>query len=140
MTLQPAPMMFPDVEAWAVDYMRGALSGRGESYVQGVTVGARVPNPRGSRMVVFRRDGGRAQGLFDLPRLAVRVWADTEENATDLARLVAALLWAAPGQDDVLVRMEQLSGPSAIADDSGQPQRYSLYEAKMRGTALEGTP
>jgi hypothetical protein len=64
----------------------------------------------------------------------VQVWAGTEQDATDLARLVAALLWTtvtgAPVQ-----RVTQLSGPSAVADESRQPLRFMTFEFTMRGSA-----
>lgn len=135
MTLQPAALVFPDVELWATTYLRAALTGRSEPYTFGVLVGTVVPKDRADRMVMVRRDGGSARGVFDRPRISVRVWAKKEQDAADLSRLVAALLWAAPG-DGVCVRMEQMTGPTPIADESKQPQRYQLFEATMRGEAL----
>jgi len=135
MTMQPAAIVFPDAELWATGRLRAALVGRPEAYAQGVYVSNSVPSTRRDRMVIVRRDGGAASGLFDLPRLAVRCWAVTERDAADLTRLVAALLWSMPG-DGVCVRMQQLSGPSAIPDESNHYQRYSLFEARMRGSQL----
>src|SRR5689334_21215305 len=97
MTLQPSAIVFPDAELWATATVRAALSGRPESYLVGIKVGNKVPNPRPDRLVTFRRDCGSAFGVFDNPRLGVNVYAKTEQDATDIARLVAALLWSLPG-------------------------------------------
>lgn len=135
MTLQPTPVLFPDAELWATTTLRTALAARPEPYAAGVFVSNTVPSSRRDRMVIVRRDGGASDGLFDYPRLGMNVWATTEQDATDLARLVAALLWSAPG-DGVCVAMTQQSGPSAIPDESGAKRRYSVFEATMRGEPL----
>ena len=133
MSLQPAAIVFPDAELWATGALRAALAGRAEPYAAGVKVSNAVPSTRPVRLVTIRRDGGAANGVLDLPRLAVNVWAATDQDATDLARLVAALLWSLPG-DGVCVAMTQVAGPSPIAD--AQPRRFMSFEAALRGSDL----
>lgn len=135
MTLQPLGLIFPDVELWASTYLRDALAARDEVYTWGVYVSNRVASPRKDRMVIVRRDGGNSTGLRDQARLSVQVWAKTDQDATDLARLVAALLWAAPTGDPVL-KVQQQSGPTPIADSSQQPLRYLVFDVHTRGTPL----
>lgn len=135
MTLQPVAVLFPDAELWAATFLREALAARTESYTADVFVSSSVPSPRRDRMVVVRRDGGPASGLFDHPRLAVRTWATTEADATDLARLTAALLWAAP-DGTPLTALTQVTGPTPVADESRQPLRYQMFELTMRGQVL----
>lgn len=135
MTLQPSGILFPDVELWATGYLRAALAARPEPYAAVNTVSNRVPPTRTNRMVIVRRDGGNSDGLRDQARVSVQVWAKTEQDATDLARLVAALLWAAPTGDPVLM-VRQQSGPTPIADTSGQPLRYLVFDIHTRGEAL----
>lgn len=126
----------PDVELWATGYLRTALSARGEAYASGVYISNAVPTTRTDRMVVVRHDGGLRDSLvLETARLGVRVWARTEQDATDLARLCAALLWAAPNGTPV-VRVTQTSGVTPIADDSGQPLRYMTFEVLTRGAQL----
>lgn len=132
---QPAPILFPDVELWATGYLRTALAAREETYAAGVYVANTVPNPRRNRMVILRRDGGRAFDVFDDARVSVRVWAATEQDATDLSRLVAALLWAAPDGSPV-VRVTQESGNSPVPDESGAHLRYSVFTIRTRGDQL----
>lgn len=128
------PVLFPDVELWCAGWLRSALAGRTEPYAQNVYVGNTVPSPRRDRMVTFRRDGGpRLDQVRELARVGVNVWATSERDATDLARLVAALLWAAPDGAPVL-RAQQVSGPSPVPDE--QPRRFMSFELTVRGTNL----
>lgn len=133
MTWQPAALLHTDVEAWAVTYMTTALAARSETYAQSVTVSNAVPNPRAARMVTFRRDGGTPDGLFDVPRVNVGVWAATDEDVIDLTRLVAALLWAAPNGNPV-THAEMVGGPVAVPD--AQPRRSMTFEIRSRGVKL----
>lgn len=134
-------VVFPDVEMWACGYLRPALAARPEPYAEDVYVGNVVPATRTQRMVVVRRDGGpRLDRTRDSARLTVRVWGGSEQEATDLARLVAALLWAAPDGNPV-IRVDQPTGPSPVADDSRQPLRLQTFDLIVRGTdAPGGTP
>lgn len=132
---QPTAILFPDVELWATDFLRAALSERNEGYAWGVYVSNTVPKDRRDRMVIVRRDGGLSDGLRDNARLSVRIWAKKEQDATDLARLVQALLWAAPDGNPVL-SVNQQSGPTPVADESKQPLRFLVFEVATRGIAL----
>lgn len=134
MTLQPAAVIFPDVELWATGYLRTALAARSEPYAAGVGVANDKSKTTAEKKVVVRRDGGPQRGLFDFPRLTVRVWADKEQDASDLARLVQALLVVSPGNGPV-VKASVLSGPQGIPDAS-QPQKYLAVELQTRGVDL----
>lgn len=135
MTLQPIAALPVDADLWWIVYLRGALVGRPESYASGVYFDRRVPATRRDRMVIVRRDGGNVTGAFDRPRVALDVWAKTEQDASNLAALIIALAFDAPGTNGC-VRVEHLSGPNDVADPSGQPRRLSLIEATHRVTVL----
>lgn len=128
-------ILWPDVTAEVVTYLRDSLTGRAEAYTTGVQVLDRVPSTRPLRLVVVRDDGG--PGLTDVravARIGVRVWAGTHEDATDLANLTCALVAAIPdGQP--FVRAD-VSRPYPIADESGQPYRYFTAELIVRGVSL----
>lgn len=127
-------VLFADAEAWAVDYLTGFLASRAETYAQDVHVSTRVPNPRTGRMVVVRRDGGpRNSVASEVARLGVRVWAATDEDSADLTGLVRAALAASPGEGPVRA-MTEISGPSYVVEESGQPLRYVVVELTMRAT------
>jgi len=134
MPLQPAAVVFPDVELWATTYLRAALAARSEPVAAGVGVANDKAKTSAVKKVVVRRDGGPQRGLFDFPRLTVRVWAPVEQDASDLARLVQALLIVSPGSGPV-VAATSLSGPQGVPDDSG-PQKYMSVELKTRGVNL----
>ena len=133
--MQPVAALPIDADLWWIVYLRGAMVGRLETYAQGVKFDRRVPAERPARFVVVRRDGGNVTGLFDRPRVSLDVWADTEVNATNLASLIVALAFDAPGTNGC-VRVEHISGPNSVADPSGQPRRLALIEATHRASVL----
>jgi hypothetical protein len=127
------PIIFPDVELWAVGYLRTALASHGYP-------GMFVSNKRETQAtaVWVRRDGGPTLDVVrEAPRLSVNVFAPTEQAVTDLARTVSALLRAAPDGSPVL-RVTQTLGPSPIADSS--PRRFMTFEITVRGADLAPTP
>jgi len=133
--MQPANVIFPDVELWATTFLRAALAARPESFSNAYVSNA-VPQSRRDRMVIVRRDGGpRVTVATEAARLGVRVWGKTEKDVTDLTRLVRALLTNAADGNPVC-RVEDLSGPSAVPDESGQPLRFFTLELTVRGIPL----
>lgn len=136
MTLQPVGALPVDADLWWIVYLRGAFVGRVESYATGVYFDRAVPTNRRDRMVIVRRDGGNVSGLFDRPRIALDVWAKTDQDATNLANLVIALALRAPRLVTDVTRVEHLSGPNSVADPSGVPRRLSLIEATHRAAVL----
>ena len=135
MTMQPLAALPVDADLWWIVYLRGALVGRTETYASGVYFDRRVPTTRRDRMVIVRRDGGNVTGAFDRPRVALDVWAKTDQDATNLANLMVALAFDAPGTNGC-VRVTHLSGPNDIPDPSGQPRRLALIEATHRAAIL----
>lgn len=132
---QPVAALPIDADLWWIVYLRGALVGRTEPYAQGVKFDRVVPATRPDRFVVVRRDGGNVSGVFDRPRVALDVWAKTEQDATNLAALIVALALEAPGTSSC-VRVRHMSGPNSVADPSGQPRRLALIEATHRASVL----
>lgn len=135
MSLQPLPVVPPDTELWATAYLRDFLAGRGEPYAAGVKVGKVKPATNFPRIVAVRRDGGEVVGVVDNPRLAIRVWADKDQEASDLARLLVAAIKAAPGHGPVL-SVVSVFGPSPIPDSS-QSQYLVNAELRLRCEPLE---
>lgn len=134
--MQPPTVIFPDVELWATAYLRAALAARVEEYTEDVFVSNAVPSPRRPRMVVVRRDGGpRLDKTREAARLSCRVWAESEQDVADLASMVRALMWAAPDGNPVC-RVNDLAGPSAVADESGTPLRFMSFELIVRAANL----
>lgn len=126
-------VIFPDVELWATGYLRTELENRPEPYTADVYVSNVVPDTRRARMVVVRHDGGPQQShTRQIARLTVRVWASSEQECNDLARMVAALLWAAPTGEPV-IQVGQPTGPTPVPDPSRQPLRLQTFDVTIRG-------
>lgn len=134
MTLQPAGVIPPDVELWATGYLRAFLASRPEPFAAGVYISNTKPTGNRPRTVAVRRDGGPVRGVFDFPRIAVRVWADKEQEAADLARLIVAGLKIAPGNGPCVATLA-VFGPSPIPD-AAQYERLVNAELQMRCTDL----
>lgn len=122
-------VVFPDTELWAIAYLRAALAD------PDVFLGNVDRDTTKVKRVIVRRDGGPQRSpVTEVARLGIRVFAATEQDATDLARLVQAHLAVCAGQGPVR-RYRGLSGPSAVADPAG-PLRYLTCELTVVGTAL----
>lgn len=130
--MQPL-VAFVDAPLWATGYLRTALAARPEPYAAGVAVGV-LKSPAG-RCVTVNRDGGAADRVQDHPRLRVRVWADTWQEASDLARLVRTLLLASPGVGPV-VWAGNATGPSDVPEETSQAQFLFYLDLTTRGTNL----
>lgn len=132
MTLLPI-VIHDDIELWTCNRLRELLADRPETYTDGVYVSNIIPDPRRDRMVIVRRDGGgRLDAVREAPRLGINVWAKTEQDATNLGRMVAALLWASPDGDPVS-RVTITGGPYAVADPADQYLRYITAELISKG-------
>lgn len=138
MALARPALVFPDVEAWAVGYLSAALSARPEPFAAGVRVTATWPAGQiPARLVAVRDDGGPRSGpTTKTTSVAVNVWAATQEDATDLALLVAGLLEAAPGHG-AIVAHDGGTGPARVVEESGIPRRYLTADLVVRGADLE---
>lgn len=129
-------VVWPDVEAAAITYLKAALTARAESYASGVTVMNKVPTTRPARMVLVRDDGGPALGdVRATARMGIQVWAATTADAADLAALVVALIMAWPNGSATVLRASA-SRPFPIADESGNTYRYLTADLTIRGTGL----
>lgn len=137
MPWQPLGLIFPDIELVLTGRFRSALAGRTEPFAQDVYVANKVPAQRRNRMLIVRRDGGTQAEMRDRPRVTFLVWADTEQEADDLARLVMAL---APtfvdGSPIVVAPTSGRSGPYPVADESPQFLRQASIEFHTRGVPL----
>ena len=130
------PVLFPDVELHFTTYLRTALAGRPESYAAGVSVARTAPPTMPARLVTIRRDGGpQLDVVRESARLTVNVWHDSQQGCTDLARLVRALLWAAPNDGPVL-RVDLNSGPSQVPESNDKPHLVMVFDAIIRGEDL----
>lgn len=123
-----------DAEFEVVTYLRAQLASRSETYVDGVTLGTRKPNPFTTPFIAVRRAGGVGDAIvLDRPRVDVQVWHDDDGQAHDLAALCRALLLSMTGSGGV-IRARDFTGPTPIPDPETSSARYLFtVELAMRG-------
>jgi hypothetical protein len=133
----PAPaIVWPDIEAAFITYMKAALTARPEPYASGVTVTNKMPATRPARVVLVRDDGGPALGdVRATARLGIQVWAATAADTADLAALVTALVMAWPNGNTTVLRASATRA-FPIADESGNTYRYLTADLTIRGVGL----
>jgi hypothetical protein len=124
-----------DVEAVAVAFLDAQLAARGQAAVH---VATRVPNPRPASLVrVFLAGNNRSRPL-DSHLVVLDCWAATEGAASDLARLVAGLIEAMPGETvagHYVYHAELVGGPVNLPDPDSASPRYSVTaRIVLRGT------
>lgn len=117
--------VFPDIEIVLTAWLRTILPTRPEAYASGVRVSNKLPATMPARAVVVRRDGGRrASHVTEVVPVGVNVYAGTEEDANNLARLVFALILS---QAPPPIEHAEGGGFAAVADDSTF-RRFGMVE------------
>lgn len=130
-------IQFPDVEAALVTYLTAALAARGDT----ASVHVRIPKQRPARFVLVPRLGGtKANLVADEPTIGFECWANTDLQASNLARLTRALVHALRGQTTAGVtfyRVTEFAGPANLPDPTSNQSRYVFTVAvQVRGSAL----
>ena len=137
MALSRPAVVFPDLEAWAVTYLRDALSSSAESFASGVVVRNVVPDVVPARLVTVRDDGGpRQDDVRKIVSLGVNVWAEDAADCSDLARYVAALFESPAALTGGVVGHVGSTGPYPVAESSGRPRRYLSVDLLVAGEPL----
>lgn len=131
------PVVFPDVEAWAIAYLKAALTARPEPFTTSVVVTNKAPASMPARLVTVRDDGGpRLDDVRKVVSVGVNVWAASLADVSDLARMVAALLETSPGDGPVVAHLST-SGPYPVAEEATEkPHRYLSVDLSVRGEPL----
>ncbi|MEV7364247.1 hypothetical protein [Streptomyces sp. NPDC091299] len=118
-------VVFPDVQSTAAGVLRDALTAREEDYVEGVTVGTRVPGDRSPETprlpyVLVRLDAALPHGSMANARctLRVTVWHVDADRAHDLAQLCQGLLLVHDGT--MLRSVRPATGPLPATDPGSQ--------------------
>lgn len=126
MSFSKPAVVFTDVEAWAIAYLAADLA---------ATVSNRTPETFTGELVTVRDDGGPRDAVTKTSSIAVSVWANTEEDASDLVRRVVALLESSAG-DGPIVAHASTFGPSRVPEESGTPHWFATVDLVHRGVAL----
>lgn len=134
--------VIPDVPAHLANWLRTALAGRTERYVQRATVGTRTPDtnaPAQSRdaLVVVTQDGpGEMQGRANArATIRIAVWHPDADDAYDAAALCHALILT---HRSAAVRsvLPALSPDATTDPDTDQPMAWFTVTANARPQAL----
>lgn len=133
MLSKPA-VIFPDVEQWAGDYLRAALAARPEAYAADVAV-ANGADENVGRVVTVADDGGSRAEVTKVSSIRFNVWADDEAEASDLARMVTALLESATSEGPICGHVSTF-GPTRLPEQSERPHWFGSVDLVVRGTAL----
>ena len=136
-------LTWADAELLNIDYLRTELVAYATAHAGSVAAGVRVMNkpPAGEQvptpLVTCRRVGGTAAQMFDHPRIQVRAWHASEQQAEGLMNLVRDLLRLMPGEHGGfhVTRVAEFIGPTAVPDpDSQTPQRMMTVEETIKAT------
>lgn len=133
-----AAVTFPDVELWATGWLRTMLG----TFAEAADVGVdnKVPNPRPDRLVALRRNGGtQLSPSMETARVSVRVFAPTDQAATNLTALVRGLFAGCAGTYGPvqIKRSQEVGGPADVPDDnSGAVLKLFAIELLVRGAPL----
>ena len=132
-------VIFPDVEKILVAGLRAAIDVRTESYTNNVFIATKKPgpktNPYPNRIITIRTDGGpQLDDVRKMERIGLTVYATTYEDASDLSRLVGALVRTLTGEYIKLV--EVILSPVRVDEESQEEVRYMTLEVITKGTTL----
>lgn len=139
-------ILFPITTGAVVDGLDGFLTGRGEAWAEGVTVGRYLPSEpeRTARMVAVRDDGGPEEGPLKRTQVGVNVWAESVLTGERLARLLMAGMRTLPDGNPITA-VDSLAGPFEVTDTTtdlvvvdGVTLSHFFFTARVstRGTNL----
>ena len=132
-------VIYPDLEKVLVEKLTELLGAREEPVAQDVKVSTIKPSPDVTpypgKTVVIRSDGGaELDHVRRLDRVGINIWAPTYAEASDLARLVTALLADTTGEAIKNVRITL--HPIRVAEAGPEEHRYLTAEFVVKATNL----
>ena len=144
-------VIYSDVELFLTGYIRARLaaiaagpSGPYKALAADVYVGASHPPTRHHKAVVVRDDDGPTTGLGTKESsVGVTVLAGDDntqgQEATDLAKLVAAIVAGCPGTEanNPVAAVLSMNGPFRATEESGRPRRYFTANLAVTGKAFD---
>jgi hypothetical protein len=129
------PILFPDAIEIVCDYLDQFFA---------EPVRSKIPNPRPDAFITVTRTGGPRRNLVtDEPQVTVESWAQSDEEAQDIAQIARAYLGAMVGEvvnGAAVYRVDELSGPANLPDPLSEQPRYSQsFAIAIRGEVLTGS-
>lgn len=132
-------IIYPDLLAAELDFLRDQLDQRDEDYAQNVGTGSYIPDVKVLPFVWSRRVGGFTTGrATDRARMDFHVYHVDEYRAQALTQLVRGLLLAWPGIDSSICKgAAEFSGPGPVPDPlwPDASRFYFTIEFVLRGHA-----
>jgi hypothetical protein len=137
-------IVYPDVLAEGLDYLRDQFAIRDDAFADGLTLGSYIPDTRPALPFIWlRRVGGFKTGrATDRARLDCHVYHQDEAQAHDLTQLTRGLILAWPYIDGTVAKgASEFSGPGPVPDDlwPEAARWYFTVEITLRGHAA-GVP
>lgn len=137
-------IVYPDVLAESLTYLRAQLDIRADPFVTGYTAGSYIPDTGKATPYIWLRPVGgfRTGRATDRARLDIHVYHDTHEQSHDLTQLVRGLLLAWPEIDSTVAKgAAEFTGPGPVTDElwPGAVRWYFTVEITLRGHAA-GVP
>lgn len=130
--------IFPDVEKLIVARLKSALSISTAAYASNVYIATKKPapdvSPYPNRIVTVRSDGGMpvVRGITRTERIGINVFASTYADASDLARLIEALMRTFNWGDIKLVETSMF--PVRVDNQAKEEQRYMTFELVVKAS------
>ncbi|WP_424462889.1 hypothetical protein [Pseudoclavibacter helvolus] len=125
-------IVFPDVEAMVVAYLRPPASEAGGS------VATKAPSPLPRLFARVSRVGGSQRDIAtDTARVLVECWGPDTVTASSFASLMRAHMLAIARATDSFTRVVDGGGITYLADPDTNKPRYQFFvQADVRGVAL----
>lgn len=132
--------IFPDVEKLLVARLKSLLSASTNPVAANVWVATSKPpadlSPAPTKIVTIRNDGGgdTERGLIRAESVGINVYAETATIASDLSRLVEALLRSTVWGDVKLIETDM--SPMRVPNSGPQEQRYMTLTITVKASNL----
>lgn len=132
-------VIFPDVEKILVAGLKASLDSREEAFTDSVYVSTKKPGPKTTpyptKIITIRSDGGpQLDDVRKLERIGINVYANNYADASDLSRMVAALVRGLTGE--YIKFVEIILSPVRVDEESQEEVRYMTLEVTTKGTTL----
>ena len=117
-------VVFPDPQELLCSYLRDRLEERGYT---NIFVGTKVPTNRPKMFVRVMVVGGERRSVkIDAPRLVVESWGSTESEASDLAEMNRALIFAMDRwQGTQVYNVQETARPTNLPDPLSTHERFT---------------
>ncbi len=126
------PIIYPDIEKTLVAYLEDLLDPDTRVGTKKLAGDATQPAKQVVVQVAYSND--KTTPVLRFAGVIVDIFADTYEDASDLAFLVEALLRECTGEQ--IKKVELIAGPSRIAEETPQERRTLSLEVTVKGTDL----